>query len=98
MRFDIITIFPELFGPYLNESLLKRACEKKIVQFNIHNIRGFTEDLHKKVDDHPYGGGPGMVFMVKPLAHAIEALPKKEKNLMVLLSASGTQFDARMAA
>ena len=74
MRFDIITIFPDIFDSYLNESILKRAQVKKLIQIKIHNLRDFTKDKHKKVDDRPYGGGPGMVIRVEPVVKAIASI------------------------
>jgi tRNA (guanine37-N1)-methyltransferase len=74
MRFDIITIFPDIFDSYLNESILKRAQAKKLIQIKIHNLRDFTKDKHKKVDDRPYGGGPGMVIRVEPVVRAIASI------------------------
>ena len=61
-RFDIITIFPNILDSYFNESLLKKAQEKGLLKIQAHNLRDFTEDKHRKVDDSPYGGGPGMGF------------------------------------
>ena len=87
-----------MFDSYLGESILKRASEKKLVQFRAHNLRDFSGDLHKKVDDKPYGGGPGMVMQVAPLAAALEKIvQKKKKHLIVLFSAAGKQFDAAQA-
>ena len=63
MKFDILTLFPEMFKP-LNESIIKKAIEKKLIEINLINIRDFSKDKHKKVDDTPYGGGAGMV--IKP--------------------------------
>ncbi|MDZ4299588.1 MAG: tRNA (guanosine(37)-N1)-methyltransferase TrmD [Candidatus Sungbacteria bacterium] len=97
MRFDIITIFPELFPPYLTESILGRAQEKKLVQTEIHNLRDFTRDSHKKVDDKPYGGGPGMVLQIEPLTRVLTGIPREKKNLVILFSATGKQFDAKLA-
>ncbi|MDP2934195.1 MAG: tRNA (guanosine(37)-N1)-methyltransferase TrmD, partial [bacterium] len=61
IKFDIITIFPDIFTSYFNESIIKRAQKKGLVKINIHNLRDYTNDKHKTVDDSPYGGGPGMV-------------------------------------
>lgn len=61
IKFDIVTIFPKIFDSYFNESLFKRAKEKKILDIKVHDLRDYTEDKHKTVDDSPYGGGPGMV-------------------------------------
>ena len=78
MRFDIITIFPNIFsakdGSYLNESILKRAQKNKLIDIKIHNLRDFTKDKHHKVDDRPFGGGPGMVFKIEPIARAIGSI------------------------
>lgn len=80
MRFDIITIFPELFPPYLNESLLKRAQEKKLLDFRIHNLRDYSTDRHQRVDDRPYGGGPGMILRADIIIKCIQAIKGKEQN------------------
>lgn len=98
MHFDIITIFPNMFDSYVNESIIKRAREKKRIDIRVHDLRTFTRDKHKKVDDRPFGGGPGMVLKVEPLVRAIAAIPKKKKYLIILCSAAGKQFSAPSAA
>ena len=104
MQFDIITIFPKVFDSYFNESMIKRARAKKLVDIRIHDLRKFSRDKHKKVDDKPYGGGPGMVLKIEPIARAIGSILKdkskkiKDKTKIILFSASGKQFDAKMAA
>ncbi len=94
-------------GPnsYLNESILKRAQKKNLIKIKIHDLRDFTTDKHKKVDDRPYGGGPGMVLKIEPLAKTILFLKSKlnptigEKKLKVILfSPAGRQFDNKIAA
>lgn len=101
MKFDIITIFPDIFKSYFSESIIKRAREKKIIQINVHNLRDHASDKHKSVDDRPYGGGAGMVFMVEPILKAVVALKKKlskkSKTRVILLSAKGKKFDQKMA-
>jgi len=101
MKFDIITIFPNIFKSYFSESIIKRAREKKTIQINIHNLRDYTNDKHKSVDDRPYGGGAGMVFMVEPILKSVKSLKKKfnkkSKTKIVLLSAKGKKFDQKMA-
>ena len=100
MIFDIITIFPKSFGPYFNESILKRAQEKKLIQIKIWNLRDFTKDKHHKVDDKPYGGGPGMVMKIEPLINAIKKIvthPQTPSLMIILLSASGKQFTQKTA-
>ena len=74
LRFDVLTIFPDVFVPYLNESMLKRAQEKRLVKVGIHNLRRWTQDIHKTVDDRPFGGGAGMVMKVEPIYKAVKAL------------------------
>ena len=101
MRFEIITIFPNIFDSYMNESIIKRAREKKIVDIHVHNLRGFAEDTHHKVDDRPYGGGAGMVLMVEPALKAVEHIAKEGKKKMrrkiVVFSAKGKQFNQKIA-
>lgn len=76
MRFDIITIFPKIFDSYLQESILKRAKKKDLIEIKIHNLRDYTADKHKTVDDKPYGGGPGMAFKIEPIIKAICSILK----------------------
>jgi tRNA (guanine37-N1)-methyltransferase len=104
MVFDIITIFPKIFDSYFNESIIKRAQQKKLVKINVHNLRNYATDRHKTVDDRPYGGGFGMVLMVEPIYKAVKDIKKKSrafanrrKGKIILLSAKGKKFDQRMA-
>jgi len=104
MRFDIITIFPNIFDSYLNESILKRAQKSKLIKFKIHNLRDFTKDKHKKVDDKPYGGGPGMVLQIAPIAEAVrfastksEIRNPKRKRRIILFSPRGKKLDTKTA-
>ena len=92
MRFDIITIFPNIFSSYFNESILKRAQRKKAVTIKIHNLRDYTNDKHKKVDDRPYGGGPGMVMKIEPLYRCLKSIKRKKKSKVLLMSAKGKMF------
>jgi tRNA (guanine37-N1)-methyltransferase len=94
MTFKILTIFPQIFDSYFNESIIKRAKDKKIINFKIFNLRDFSSDRHKHVDDKPYGGGAGMVMMIEPLAKALKKIaPKKNsQRRIILLSASGQKF------
>lgn len=101
-HFDIIAIFPEIFDSYLNESILKRAQKKKIIQIKIHNLRDFTKDKHKKVDDRPYGGGPGMVMQIQPIIKAVEFAKlkikaQKSKIKVIIFSPAGKQFNNKTA-
>lgn len=83
MKIDILTLFPKMFDGFLNESIVKRAIEKKIVEINIINFRDFSKLNNHQVDDTPYGGGNGMVLMAPPLVEAIES--RKDKNSKVIL-------------
>lgn len=78
-KFNIVTIFPDMFSP-LEKSMIGKAIEKEIVSFNIVNPREYTENKHKKVDDYPFGGGPGMVMMAQPLFDALESLEQLENQ------------------
>jgi len=104
MKFDIITIFPDLFSGFLSESLLARAQKKKLLTIKTHNLRQWTNDKHKTVDDRPYGGGAGMLLKPEPIFKAVESLKfkvKSKKARVILLSAKGktfTQKDARRLA
>jgi len=96
IRFDIITIFPKIFDSYFSESIIKRAIQKKKVWIKIWNLRDFTKDKHKKVDDKPYGGGAGMVLQAEPILRAVRSLGNRTSKLVVL-SAKGKQFTQKMA-
>lgn len=89
MRFDIITIFPEIFASYFQESILSRAQEKGLIEIHTHNLRDYTDDKHKKVDDIPFGGGAGMVMTPQPLFDCIEAVKKLNKGPVIFLTPQG---------
>lgn len=100
MKFHILTIFPEIFDSYFNESLFKRAQEKKIIGITTYDLRAFTKDRHKKVDDRPFGGGPGMVLKVQPVYDAVRKIAKKtpkRKARVILFSTRGKKLDAATA-
>jgi len=103
VRFDVLTIFPEVFDPYLNTSILGRAQEKKLIEPHVWDIRDYADDKHKTVDDTPYGGGPGMILKIAPIADALDAIKvqspnfKVQKRRIVVLSARGKQFDQQKA-
>ena len=81
LNFHIITLFPEAFESYLNHSIIKRAAENKKIKFHFYNPRDFTKDKHKRVDNKPYGGGPGMVIEAEPVLRAVKkAIGKKDKR------------------
>lgn len=101
MRIDVITIFPGLIEPFRTMALLGAACRDGIVELVVHDLREFTKDRHRTVDDTPYGGGPGMVMRPEPLIEAIEALagPKGEtrRARVLLLSPQGRRLDQDLA-
>lgn len=105
VKFDIITIFPQIFDSYFNESIIKRAQKNGAIAINIHNLRDCTTDKHKTVDDTPYGGGAGMVLKVEPIYKSIKFIKSKIKSdlksRVILFSAKGkkyTQKDAKRLA
>jgi tRNA (guanine37-N1)-methyltransferase len=91
MKIDILTLFPEMYEGFLNTSIIKRAQQDNQVEINIHNIRDYSLDPHKKVDDYPFGGGRGMVLMPQPIFDAVEAL-KKEDTLVLLMTPQGEPY------
>ena len=119
MIFDIITIFPDIFSAkggsasggdsscYFDYSIIKRAQEKGLIKIKAHNLRDYTKDKHKTVDDKPYGGGAGMVMKIEPIFKAIRALKQRTKNKpacrqgreqrTILFSPKGKKFDQKMA-
>lgn len=111
MKFHILTIFPEMFDSYLGESLFKRAQKEKIVAVRTYNLRDFTAERHQKVDDRPFGGGPGMVMQIQPIYKAVESIKKRTENggqrtegkkrkrkfRTILFSTRGRKLDAKTA-
>lgn len=96
MRFDILTLFPNIINSYINESIIKRAVDKKLLEINVINIRDFTPYKNGQVDDTPYGGGAGMVLMCEPVVRAIEAV-KTESAKVYLLTPQGKKFNDKLA-
>ena len=113
MKFDIITIFPEIFNSYLSESLIARARKKKLIKINVHDLRNWTSDKHKTVDDRPFGGGRGMIMKIEPIYRAVKDLKKlkelssfrkrslaplgRKKSKTILFSPRGKKFSQKMA-
>jgi tRNA (guanine37-N1)-methyltransferase len=106
MRFHVITIFPNIFDSYFGESLFKRAQKQKIVSIRTYDLRDFTSDRHRSVDDRPFGGGPGMVLQIQPIYRAVEVVKRqatrdkgqgKKKIRTILFSTRGKKLDAAMA-
>ncbi|MFI3300787.1 MAG: tRNA (guanosine(37)-N1)-methyltransferase TrmD [Candidatus Gastranaerophilales bacterium] len=89
MRFDILTLFPEMIEGYCSFSIMKRAISADVINLNTINPRDFTLDKHKKVDDTPYGGGAGMVLMAQPYVDAYESVEKLDNSITIMLSPQG---------
>lgn len=111
LRFDVITIFPELFEPFVKESLIAKAQKKRLISLRAHNLRDWTDDPHHKVDDSPYGGGLGMVMKIEPIFRAVTALKKtpsfvrlrrtsvgKQKSKIILFTPRGERFTQETAS
>jgi len=107
MQFDVFTILPEVFPAYLDTSILKKACERGLINIRVHNIRDYTTDKHHTTDDTPYGGGGGMVMKPEPIFKAVESVlgqnnaqtsPEPDSNIpIILLSPQGRVFNQRIA-
>lgn len=99
MRIDILTLFPEMFKGPFDESIVKRARNKKLVEIKIHNLRKWATDKRKTVDDRPFGGGVGMIMMVEPIYKALKELRRKspKETWVILLSPRGTVFTQKIA-
>jgi len=98
MRFDVLTLFPEIFSGYLTQSLLKLAIQRSLVGVHVHNLRDWARDKHRTVDDRPFGGGPGMVLKPEPTVEAVEAVLREGGNAgrVVMLTPQGRRFDQRV--
>ena len=98
MRFDVVTLFPELFPGYLGQSLLNKAIEKQLVHVNLFNLRDWSQDKHQKVDDRPYGGGPGMVIKVDTVVECVESIQSLSDTPghVVLFTPQGRQLNQRL--
>ena len=83
IKFDILTIFPNIIEEYINTGILKNALEKKLIDIKVHNLRNWAKDKHSTVDDTPYGGGPGMIMKIEPIYEAIQEL-KKENSIVAI--------------
>lgn len=97
MRFDVITLFPEMIREACSHSIISRAVEKQIIQINTVNPREFSKDKHRKVDDTPFGGGAGMVLMCQPYFDAFDSIDKNDDTKIILLSPQGKTFNQKMA-
>lgn len=99
MRFDVLTLFPEMFPGYLGQSLLNKAIERELVEVHLHNIRDWTIDKHNSVDDRPFGGGPGMVMMAPPVVECAEAVVAMDERPVhtILTTPQGRTLTQRVA-
>lgn len=96
MKIDILTLFPKMFDGFISESIIKRAIQNNKVSVNIYDIRDFSKDPHKKVDDYSYGGGAGMVLMPQPIFDAVESL-KQDNSFVILLTPQGITYNQSLA-
>src|SRR3990170_2829157 len=99
MRIDILTLFPGMFRGPFDESIVKRARERGLVEIFLHDIRGYATDRHRVVDDYPYGGGPGMVMKPEPIFQAVEGVrnASAERGRVVLLTPQGRLLTEQVA-
>lgn len=102
MRIDILTIFPDMFSPVVNESILKRGQKKGKIKICVHDLRDYTKDRHRKVDDRPFGGGPGMVMQIQPIYDALQKIKRfskvdKKQRRIILLSPQGETLNQKLA-
>jgi len=98
MRFDVVTIFPAMFGPVFQHGVIGRAVERGIIEVLAHDLRDHTHDRHRQVDDMPFGGGPGMVMKPEPVIEAVEALRTSNRGPAVLMEPWGEPLDQGLAA
>ena len=98
MRFDVLTLFPEIFRSYLGQSLLHKAIENKLVETALHDIRQWSVDKHGRVDDRPFGGGPGMVMQAKPVVECVEAVQVMGNvpGNLIMLTPTGRKLDQQL--
>ncbi len=96
MRIDILSIFPHMFDGFLNESIIKRAIQKKIVEINIHDFREFSKEPHKKVDDYQFGGGAGMILMPEPIYDCVESI-RDDDSYIILMTPQGVSYNQKKA-
>ena len=98
MRIDIISVIPELISSPFSSSIIKRAIESGVVEVKFHNLRDYSKNKHKKVDDYQYGGGPGMVLMIEPIENCLSQLKSKTTyDAIVLMTPSGKQLDQKLS-
>ncbi len=97
MRFDVVTIFPAMFGPVFDAGVVGRAIEKGLIELQAHDLRDHTRDRHRQVDDMPFGGGPGMVLKPEPVIEAVESIRAANPGPVILMEPWGEPLDQRLA-
>jgi tRNA (guanine37-N1)-methyltransferase len=98
MRFDVVTIFPGMFGPVFEQGVIGRAIDRGVIELHAHDLRAHTLDRHRQVDDMPFGGGPGMVMKPEPVIEAVEAIRTSNQGPVVLMEPWGERLDQNVAA
>lgn len=98
MRFDVATIFPGMFGPVFKQGVIGRAVERGLIELRAHDLRDFTHDRHRQVDDMPFGGGPGMVMKPEPVIEAVESIRRENTGPVILMEPWGELFSQALAA
>lgn len=98
MKFDVLTLFPEIFSGYTTQSILKKAIQKELVGIDVHNMRDWADGPHNKIDDRPFGGGPGMILMAEPVINCVRDVVKQGDSAAttILLTPTGQKLDQRM--
>ena len=97
IRFDVVSVFPGLFGPVFESGVVGRAIARGLVELEAHDLRAYTHDRHRQVDDIPYGGGPGMVIKPEPVFEAVEAIRPRNRGPVILMEPWGEPFDQDLA-
>ena len=94
MRLDVLTLFPEMFSGYLSQSILNKSIERGLVEIHVHNMRDWSTDKHNKIDDRPFGGGPGMILMVEPVVNCVRDVQKMapEHGTLILTTPQGQRL------
>lgn len=98
MRFDVVTIFPAMFGPVFAQGVVGRAIDRGLIEMHAHDLRDHTHDRHRQVDDMPFGGGPGMVMKPEPVIEAVESIRSQNRGPVILMEPWGEPLDQELAA
>jgi tRNA (guanine37-N1)-methyltransferase len=98
MRYDVVSIFPGMFGPVFSQGVIGRAVARRLIELHAHDLRDHTRDRHRQVDDMPFGGGPGMVMKPEPVIEAVEAIRAENQGPVIVTEPWGERFDQKLAA